>query len=71
MQALAENKKIISTNEWLKSTNIYSASQISIIDRKDPHISKDIFVESGKMINDKKYLLEYRIDNWLNSILRN
>lgn len=69
IQALAENKKIITTNEWLKKTCFYSASQICIIDRKEPHLPEDFFLKCNKVENLPEGIYELRIDNWLNTLL--
>lgn len=68
IQALAERKKILSTNKWLKESDFYSPSQICIIDRNIPKISEDFLCSPVVEENPPSDILELRIDNWLRSL---
>ena len=68
--ALALGKKIVSTNLNLKNMPFYNEEQIVFIDRNNPILDID-FVKSRKevfTIND--YILNLRIDNWINNFIQ-
>ncbi len=69
IQALAEKKKIISTNKWLKESGFYTTSQICIIDRNSPQITEDFFDKSSDADTLPNGISELRIDNWCKSII--
>ena len=69
IQALSQNKKIISTNTWLKNTEFYNEKQILIIDRKNPIISKSFIEEPFRSNAVSEEILKLRIDKWIRVLL--
>ena len=63
--ALANGKKLITTNERIKEETFYDPQMISIIDQKLPVIDFDLLRSPYKKI-DISYL---RIDNWLKHVV--
>lgn len=66
--ALAQGKKVISTNSSLKQMPFFDENQIQIIDRKNPVIDFS-FLEKETDYN-RAFFDQLRIDNWVNIILK-
>lgn len=66
--ALAQGKKVITTNKNIKLMPFFNPQQIVIIDRNNPQIDIN-FVKSNNKFNVSPLIIDLRIDNWINRIL--
>lgn len=66
IQALAMNKKLLTTNRTIEKTDLYNSSMIDFIEREHPNISIDFLKKSNEKISGIEHL---RIDNWLKTLL--
>lgn len=66
IQALAMNKKLLTTNITIKETQLYNSSMIAFIERNNPIVPIDFLRISNEKINNIENL---RIDNWLKTLL--
>lgn len=64
IDAMASNKKLITTNSLIQNEQFYDENNILIIDRKNPKINPDFFKTSFKTMDISKYSLE----NWIKKI---
>lgn len=66
MWALAEGKKIITTNQAAYNYDFVSHEQVAIIQKRDPFMPLD-FLQNNSY--DKSNILPFIIDNWIKTIL--
>lgn len=66
MWALADGKKIITTNKWAYQYSFVCKEQVRIIDKKDPVIPIDFLKETEYRKSEMK---DFYIENWVNTIL--
>lgn len=66
--ALAQGKKIITTNSFITGMPFYRADQIRIIDAENPVVDVD-FILSDKKFEVSPYIENLRIDRWVKTLL--
>lgn len=69
-ESLGYEKKLITTNSDIKNYDFYNPNNISIIDSNDPVIDPLFFQTPYEKI-DEKILHQYKIDGWIQDILKN
>jgi hypothetical protein len=68
IEALANGKKVITTNLNIKKERFYNPDQIHILDEKEPVIDSNwISEKSAFPVND--YLIDLELEKWLKSII--
>lgn len=67
IELLGMNKKIITTNQYIKDYDFFINQNICIIDRLSPKIDLKIFDNEYQNI-DKKVYDKYSLSNWINEI---
>lgn len=65
--ALAQGKKIITTNKHITDMPFYNEKNICIIDRKNPVIDYNFITSKPDDISS--YMEQYRIDNWVKKLI--
>lgn len=69
--AMANGKRIVTTNTFLKRLPFYSADRISFIDRKNPILDWNfIKLESAKDMACDPYIEGLRLDRWVSRIIK-
>lgn len=63
--ALANGKKVFTTNKNILDYPFYNEKQIMLIDRDDPHINVE-FIRAKEEFDVPDYIKQLRIDNWIN-----
>lgn len=67
IESLPYNLKIFTTNNEISTYDFYNPKMISIIDRNQPHIDRNILYNSEKY--DKRIVDTYSIDNWVENVI--
>lgn len=67
LEALGSNRKLVTTNENIKKSELYNDKNIFVIDRDNLSINKD-FIDTKNEFSDK--IRNYHIEDWLKNILR-
>lgn len=67
IETLASKKKLITTNKDIKNYDFYNPDNILIIDRKNPVIDKNFFVNDFIEI-EEKIMDKYRLSSWIKDI---
>lgn len=67
IEMLGARKKIITTNNNVKNYNFYNSSNILIVDRYNPRISKE-FLETPYKEVDRRIYESYSLKNWILNI---
>lgn len=68
MWALANRKKIITTNKWAYSYSFVNPNQVLIIDKSNPVLSEP-FIKSTLSENDYSNVTSFYIENWVDELL--
>lgn len=70
MWALGSGAKIVTTNSAVRHYPFYDEHQIAIFDVENPYVSKE-FLTSEYVVDDNKRRVidQYRIDNWIRTLL--
>jgi hypothetical protein len=68
IEALANGKKVITTNENIKNESFFNSDQIHIIDEQNPIIDFSWIKEKSVFPVDK-YFLDLELSSWLKSII--
>ena len=66
-EALAYQKKIITTNPSVKLYDFYDANNILVLDGEDIDIDSDFFVSEYNVLDDKTYH-KYTVDNFVDEV---
>lgn len=69
MWALANRKKIITTNKWALEYSFVNPKQIRIIDSNNPKIPFDFIEEDKEELNVENRIINYTYTNWVKTIL--
>lgn len=67
LEALALNKKLISTNKGLKKYDFYNPNNIAIVDYNDIHIDPAFFETPYQML-DENIVQKYHISSWVDTV---
>ena len=67
MEALGARKKMITTNQYIKSYDFFNENNILVIDRNDIKLPKDFF-DTDYIQPSKEIYEKYSLDNWLKKI---
>ncbi len=65
--ALANNKKIVTTNQYAEQYTFVSEDSVVIINRNNPKLTKSFFVDQNSLTDDNFYSLE--ISNWVRILI--
>lgn len=68
IEALLDNKKLITTNTAVRDSELYHPSRVIIIDRAEPQIDQD-FLHTPFVPVPQSIRKNYQIDNWLRTLL--
>lgn len=68
MWAIANNKKIITTNKWALKYNFVNSDQVYVIDKDNP-IMPDSFIKDKRNTCEIPDIKQFRIDMWVQKLL--
>jgi hypothetical protein len=68
IEALGACRKLITTNEFIKTYNFYCPNNILVVDRKKPVINIDFMNTPYKKLDDNIYN-SYALESWINDIV--
>ena len=68
MSAIANGRKVITTNEFLKERPFFNPRQITIIDRNNPILDIE-WIKERLNFSVPDYLMNLRLDNWVKNLL--
>jgi hypothetical protein len=68
IESLALNKKILTTNKFIKNESIYDSNSIRVFSKEDKEIDLKFIKERIKI---NRAMTKYSIENWLKEIFDN